>query len=528
MNTILRLLLIALFFTSFIEAKAISIAKTTMEATASRIVDDLYETMGNKVYPRPQVVVVNCLDIGNCAGARYKKRSNVIELEDHLYNVCRSFGKDSLNALAFVLGHELGHFYNNHQVESSGFGDNNNVDTDVEKEHLADIHGIFNAYLAGYDIRSIVPKLLDAIYEAYQLKGQPMYSYPSLADRQHTPNEVLEQVNKLIHVFELANYLSAIGSYDAAASSYQYILGYYKGKEIYNNLGVCYSLHAMNFTDVDYDLYLFPFELDLDTRLKKDKSGTGIDALSREDIRKRTELLNNAMIQFKIVSKMDKSYLLDDLNRICVHILNQEYGQAQQYFQASAIEKKAFYLNKNPLEKAKIELVRALMLVYDWNGQQEAIQIWTDLSTHSNEGIAYQAQYNLAILTGKKTPSCESDYECYEPVNTNQSVDQFQFSKQNGNGFYLDDYGTQLNIIKKQHSFIYVFSQSNGRQLVLQRTIRGSFKDRQRVSFPDLHFNSINTTLANGYYYITCDQKNTAFLSTPDNRVKEWVQFQWY
>ena len=521
------LILGLLVFISF-QVKATNTEHNAFQSTAAKIVDNLYQTMGNKRHPQPQVVITTCQNVGQCAGARYKKYSNVIELEDRLYQVCQSFGKDSLNALAFVLGHELGHYYRTYDPEVLGFNDNSNKNTDVEKEHLADIHGILNAYLAGYDMRSIIPKLLNSIYEAYHLKGKPLYRYPSLEERQYTPQQVLEQVNKLIHVFELANYLSAIGAYEAAATSYTYILQYYKGREIYNNLGVCYSLHAMNFTEIDYDLYLFPLELDLDTRLKKQKSGTGVDAISREEVRKRNALLDSAMQQFKIVSKMDKNYLLDDLNRICVHILKQEYQEAQRYFQASALEKKAFHLRKGTLERAKIELVRALILTHQWQGKQQAIQIWSNLANNFNEGIAYQAKYNLSVIQETKPPTSTIEYECYEPVNTNDIIDQFTLLKQPKDGFPLNPFGTTLAIIKKRNSFVYILSFPNGQQIVLQRIVSGSFKNTQRVSYPDLHFNSINTTLANGQYYFTCGKKQTAFLATSGNRLKEWAKYQFF
>ena len=153
-----------LFFILFNALGAKADALVEMDKVATKIVTKLYQTIGNKIFLQPDVKIVNCLESGNCAGARYRKRHNVIELEDELYKVCRNFGKDSLNALAFILGHELGHYYSAHDPEGGlGFNaPNYQKENNTEREHLADIHGIFNAYLAGYDTRKIIPQLLDA------------------------------------------------------------------------------------------------------------------------------------------------------------------------------------------------------------------------------------------------------------------------------------------------------------------------------------------------------------------------------
>ena len=55
--------------------------------------------------------------------AYFSPSRQTIFIEEKFLNVCASFGTDSLNALSFILGHELAHFYRNHGwVTTSGVG----------------------------------------------------------------------------------------------------------------------------------------------------------------------------------------------------------------------------------------------------------------------------------------------------------------------------------------------------------------------------------------------------------------------
>jgi hypothetical protein len=45
-----------------------------------------------------------------------------IILDEKLYDLCVGFGRDSLNALACIIGHEMAHFYENH-IWSTSFSE---------------------------------------------------------------------------------------------------------------------------------------------------------------------------------------------------------------------------------------------------------------------------------------------------------------------------------------------------------------------------------------------------------------------
>ena len=87
-----------------------------------------------------------------------------IEVDLYLYTICRTYGKDSLNALSIVLSHELAHYYNDHkfcsdyayaQLQSKNLNLKKyitaaSLNSRMEKETEADIKGFFYAAAAGF------------------------------------------------------------------------------------------------------------------------------------------------------------------------------------------------------------------------------------------------------------------------------------------------------------------------------------------------------------------------------------------
>lgn len=73
--------------------------------TAKRVLDKLYQANGNLIFIKPGIRISD----KEFAVAQYLSGENVIILERKLLQLCYEFGTDSMNALAFVLGHELMH-----------------------------------------------------------------------------------------------------------------------------------------------------------------------------------------------------------------------------------------------------------------------------------------------------------------------------------------------------------------------------------------------------------------------------------
>ncbi|MBK9015481.1 MAG: hypothetical protein IPM82_16240 [Saprospiraceae bacterium] len=259
----------ALVFAGAMAEATNTIIAAATPAVAQQILDKLYLAAGQYAIKKPGLEMTK----ENMKVAAYYPARNVIVLDEKTYLLCRSLGKDSSHALAFVLGHELTHAF---QIEVKiakattnflSYDQTYKVETQTEK--TADINGVFTAFLAGYRLSGVVPKLLPKLYEAYGLTGRTLRGYPSLEERSQSAKEVLDITDKLIDLYEASSYMLAAGYYDLAATNYEYILQYYEGREVYNNLGVLYLYQAMEHYLPQTDRFVYPIEIDAATLLKK-------------------------------------------------------------------------------------------------------------------------------------------------------------------------------------------------------------------------------------------------------------------
>lgn len=257
-----------------------------------------------------------------------------IGLEEQAYDICISFGKDSLNALAALLAHEITHYYERHDWNRNFAQRNEQLKTAQELKELeeglkietqADYLGGFLAFSAGYEVYGIMPKLLPKIYDIYGLPPE-IEGYPNLSDRIKMAENASELLKKLLDVFETANYLILLEAYEDARSYYQFILRDYQSREIYNNLGVCTALEALKHFDTKEIPYGLPLELDATTRLN-----AAVRTPDPNRIKKRLALLKEALDFFERAAKLDKNYPTAFINKACVHFLLEEKEEATFY-----------------------------------------------------------------------------------------------------------------------------------------------------------------------------------------------------
>ena len=90
-----------------------------------------------------------------------------VVLDEKAYDICVSFGKDSLNALAALLAHELIHYYEKHDWSRHFAMNNENLETARQLERMgdglkqeteADNLGGFMAFSVGYNTYGIMPE----------------------------------------------------------------------------------------------------------------------------------------------------------------------------------------------------------------------------------------------------------------------------------------------------------------------------------------------------------------------------------
>jgi tetratricopeptide (TPR) repeat protein len=266
--------------------------------------------------------------------ASFVPQRHTLHLAERAYSLCAALGPDSLDALAFLLGHELAHYYANHGWVGD-FGQQN-ADLEVgqalqeysairkiEVETEADYFGGFFGYVAGYRTLEVVPQLLTSIYAAYGLQ-ENLEGYPSLAERQQIAQRSAEKVQLMIPVFEAGHRLLLLRQYSAAAQCFDHLSLTFPSREMLNNAGVARALRALSLFESDALWLAYPFELDAATRLQ-DGRKAGMTESSQET---RNRLLKEARERFEQASRKDPNYAPAWINLACVADLQGEPEEA--------------------------------------------------------------------------------------------------------------------------------------------------------------------------------------------------------
>lgn len=254
----------------------------------------------------------------------------IVTIDTYLFTICKSFGKDSLNALSVVIGHELAHYYNEHSFCTDfAFAIRNKNEVFSKKVKLidknqkiiyetqADDKGLFYAAIAGYEPFEVQPKLLDAIYTLYQLKDTD--GYPTKIQRKEIAKNALLKAKRLYETFTLGLKYIQEKDYDKAIEAFKTVNNDFPSRENYNNLGVAKTRKALDLKEPNLiekespQRFLYPLEIENKSRLNKELTRSLDD--SSEEIEK---LLRDAQKDFQEAIRLDHSYTKGYINLACV------------------------------------------------------------------------------------------------------------------------------------------------------------------------------------------------------------------
>ncbi len=308
-----------------------SFSQELCESTVYKVYDNLLNSIGNTNPRAPELLIKN--STRNPAG--YNPLKKQISIEKKVLEICFSFGADSLNALSFILAHELGHHYRHHgwmsQYASLDFSrtlksQHSTPEQRQVYETEADIYSGFYAHMAGYDAMKVAESFLDSIYKNYSLPNE-IENYPSLKERKAIVLNNKKEFEELKIIFDLANILMSSGNYSYAQELFQYILDKgFTSREIYNNLGLCYVYEALelNIESKDFNL-IFPFKLDVNSRLVSQSSTRGYMSTSE----RAKSLLHDAQKEFEKSIHLDPDYSLAKENLYYSQLVLAFLGETQ-------------------------------------------------------------------------------------------------------------------------------------------------------------------------------------------------------
>lgn len=306
-----------------------------------------------------------------------------IQIDEALYKVCQTFGKDSLNVLAIVVSHELTHYFNDHKFCSdyayaSFKSTNPNLKNAVgeaslsarkDKETEADIKGFFFAAAAGFQPFGLQEKLINKIYKAYNL-ADIQKGYPSKEERkgiaqgnEAKAKELFGYFQEGLKAMEEKRYDDAILAFDKANSFIPY-------RENFNNMGVAKTLKALELKisdEIEKEFpkrFIYPIEVDNTSRLQKEITRSLDDNSDEFKV-----LLKSAQKDFEKALSLDPNYTKGYINLACVMDLLGNYPKSIGTILELAKE------NQNTIEAQRI-----LAIAYYHNKQEEwANAIWNEL-----------------------------------------------------------------------------------------------------------------------------------------------------
>ncbi|MBK6903091.1 MAG: hypothetical protein IPH04_09860 [Saprospirales bacterium] len=476
MKKFLLSLLTGCLFSGISTASPPLIAEYKLE-TAHRVFERLILARGDFGLPKPKLELLsNPKELARFSG-------QTVYLGEKAYDLCASFGADSLNALAALLSHELIHYYAGHTWEdefSREFATadlrEDVKDSWLEDEVQADLWGGLLAFSAGYNVQAVVPVFLPKLYQSFG-KEEDLAGYPHLSERIQLAKQSGEKLDELLRYFETANYLVAIGMYEDALGYYQAILKEgYRGREMYNNIGVYYVQAALGLfrkTDIPYGL---PLELDVQARIGPNTKG---NTLGNKE--QREQFLQEAIRYFESARSMDPEYTTALINLGCAHILLgvstriDDPDQGDLHFsQAQIMAKKAERETGNRRKQNTDVLVLRGLLAALQEDTPSARRYWESASSPLALANVQVLEKGAFGVSGERLPRA-NERERIEDYSLDLFLRQPLFDTQSGleASFGKFQWGKCRAKASLSNSNIYLHSVGPGRYALLQATDPG-------------------------------------------------------
>jgi tetratricopeptide (TPR) repeat protein len=355
---------------------------------AQSVFDDLVNTYSDNRIP-PKLELLSYSSAPATLVADYTNTSSpVIRMSERAYDICAGMGKDSLNALAIILSHELAHYYKEHKYPG-GYAFSNDKSTSNKTQLLqiemeADETGAYYAYLAGFNTIDIQEKLINKIYASYGFPDK-VKGYPSKSERQKAGLEKQKNLQNLIPVFETGEVLFTLNYYAEAADCFIYLINKFPSKEMYYNAGVAKLMQAIDLFDNEELPFAYPIEFEAKSRL----TGDAVRAIDEQDElqkrKKRQALLKEAEQYLEKAYNLNPNYAIASISLACVYDIQGKH--------ALSIEKIDELLTKGKTGVANGYVIRGIAKVR--SGQIE--QAKKDLQTAVAQNGLF-AQPNLSLL----------------------------------------------------------------------------------------------------------------------------------
>lgn len=360
----------------------LSFAQSNAQKQVQFVFDQLLPVYGS-AKSAPKCIVIKKGKVSILPASYTTKNGPTIQIDEALYKICQTFGKDSLNALAIVMSHELTHYFNDHTFCSdyafanfkTSIPDLKNAigkasyNSRIEKETEADIKGFFFAAAAGFEPYRLQGQLIDKIYKGYKLSDN-QNGYPTRQERkvisqnaENTASDLFDNFKKGLLALENKKYDDAIKYFNNANEKIPF-------RENLNNIGVAKARKAIllkvrTSEEIHYpERFLYPLEVENKSRLNKETTRYLDD--SSEEMKK---LLKEAQKDFQEAIRLDPKFTKGYINLACVSDLLDNYPKAI-----------GTILELDKQKQNSVEAKRILAIAYFHDKQEnKANAIWNEL-----------------------------------------------------------------------------------------------------------------------------------------------------
>ena len=317
---------------------------------------------------------------------------SVVIIGKGLIDIARSFGPDSCNALAHVLGHEIAHVFkhqNDLKMVGSGYASeelrreirelNDSMSFNVF-ERQADEYAVFYCHISGYHTVEIGAAVLDSIYQKFHLSDRKLKKYPPLVERKEIVKNSEMKMKALCMMYDDGLLALANGNIACAKGLFKEILDrQFSSREIYNNYGLCFLLEVINQIDTLSYPYRFPVQLDFQTNLNlTSERGLGED--------ERDKLLR-AVENFTKATSATDDYYIGHLNKAISYFLLEDYAKMNSELEYSI-------KSQDQIIQESVQNIRAIYL-HKIGEVKEARKVF-----RSNDLKLLCSTENLAIIEG--------------------------------------------------------------------------------------------------------------------------------
>lgn len=315
------------------------------------------------------------------------KRDSIL-IDAQALNICFSIDTNAEAGVAFILGHELAHFFQK-RIWNQTLPKLIDLACEVtldDEELQADLYGLFITRQVNYQPNAVLEELLIGLRSNYL--GQQIYQkeLKQLSCRASLADSICQLVDHLWTTNELGNWLMALQdpkAYEAAAEVYRYLAQYIIHPEIQNNIGLAHLFMALSTAsnDPEWKQFKYPILLDWDNP-------------TRRRPEKRKQLLNKAERHLLQGHQLAPEDIDIAINLACLKEIQGQYPACQELI--DSLSKKT---HKTEQQTSQLAILSGIMAAHQGNLKKaerkfkQSQRNTTPWKKISNE--------NLKILEGK-------------------------------------------------------------------------------------------------------------------------------